>query len=122
VCCRSARCAGRLKLLTQTTDQLVARVDVELAEDLTQAVGNGVRADEQLGCDLGVRFAVRSELRGLMLLRRELIAGFALFKRVRGRSYEQCDPRPRSGDRSRRLTAPLDSRDRSELIRRSNAR
>src|SRR3954468_16492208 len=79
-------CAGRcplgaqcwsLKPPTQSTGQPVARADVELAEHLAQVVRDGVRADEQVRSDLGVRFTVGSELRDLLFLWRELITGLA---------------------------------------------
>jgi hypothetical protein len=55
--------------------ELVARVDVELGEDLVQVVLDGAAADEQPGADLGVRETVAGQERDLGLLSGELVAG-----------------------------------------------
>jgi hypothetical protein len=56
--------------------QLVAAVDSELAEHLSQVPLNRARAEEQPRADLRVRQAVARELSDLPLLRRQIIACF----------------------------------------------
>jgi hypothetical protein len=49
------------RALGQHPSKLIARGDVELAEDLAQVVGDRVLADEQPRADLGVRETVTGE-------------------------------------------------------------
>src|SRR3954451_9932828 len=58
----------------QHVDELVARADVELAEDLAEVVLGSPRADEQPGGDLRVREAIAGQARNLDLLGRQVLA------------------------------------------------
>ena len=61
-------------MIAKRSRQLVAGADVQLSEHLVEVVGHGVRTDEQLGCDLGVRLALGGEPGDLVFLRGELVA------------------------------------------------
>jgi hypothetical protein len=62
---------------------IVARGDVELAEDAAQVAFDGLDAEEELGGDLGVGAAVDDEARDL---------GLALGERLDARAVERARP------------------------------
>src|SRR5882757_8880575 len=63
---------GRVRVAGQDADELVARADLELGEDLAQVIFDGARADEQTGADLWVRESVAGQPRDLGFLRGQL--------------------------------------------------
>jgi DNA-binding CsgD family transcriptional regulator len=56
--------------------ELAARANAQLGEDLAEVVLGCARADEQAGCDLGIRQPVPGQPRDLALLSRQLDSGF----------------------------------------------
>ena|SRR5947209_20577722 len=62
-------------LLEEYAGQFGTGADAEFAEDFSQVVFDGVRADEQLRGDLRVRFALGDEAGDLRLLGGEVVTG-----------------------------------------------